>query len=103
MNPEDLFDRLVQDAQAELSDPDQNKIVRAIDGDMPRFELLHTALSICSQKVRTVLAEKGASYMSREMITPTMAGIGGNKTIADNYRPGYVRLRMHAGGPNRIA
>ncbi|MFP6735559.1 MAG: hypothetical protein VB959_17210 [Rhodospirillales bacterium] len=102
MNPEELFDRLVKDAQAELSDPDQNKIVRAIEGDVPRFELLHTALSICSQKVRTVLAEKGASYMSREMITPTMAGIGGNKTIADNYRPGYVRLRMHAGGPDRM-
>ena len=99
---QELFNRLVKDAQVELNDPTQNKLVRSTDGEIPRFELLHTALSICSQKVRTVLAEKGVPYSSREMITPTMAGIGGNKSIADNYRPGFVRLRIHAGGKKRM-
>jgi glutathione S-transferase len=96
------FDQLVAAAQAELCDPAQNKLMHGSDGERPRFELLHTALSICSQKVRTVLAEKNAAYLSREMITPTMAGIGGNKAIADNYRPGYVRLRIHAAGADRM-
>ncbi len=98
MKQYDKFDELVSAAQAELSDPARNRIIRGNGIEMPRFELLHTALSICSQKVRTVLAEKGLSYMSREMTTPTMAGIGGKSGVADNYRPGYVRLRIYAGG-----
>ncbi|MBT3551125.1 MAG: glutathione S-transferase family protein [Rhodospirillaceae bacterium] len=102
MNSEDPFDRLIKDAQDELTDPARNKIVRGIEGEAPRFELLHNALSICSQKVRTVLAEKGAAYMSREMITPSMAGIGGLDAMADNYRPGFVRLRIHAAGLERM-
>ena len=102
MRNDELFDRLVADTQAELSDSSQVKMVRGVEGESPRFELLHTGLSICSQKVRTVLAEKDAAYLSREMITPTMAGIGGNKSMADNYRPGYVRLRIHAGGVDRM-
>lgn len=103
MTQEKIFQRLVEDVQAELSDASRNKLVHAVEGDTPRFELLHNALSICSQKVRTVLAEKRAAYMSREMITPSMAGIGGKNVIADNYLPGFVRLRIHAAGPDRMA
>jgi glutathione S-transferase len=102
MNQEEVFDLLVKNVQAELSNPDQNKLVRGVEGKVPRFELLHNALSICSQKVRTVLAEKNVSYTSREMLTPSMAGIGGKKGVADNYGPGYVRLRIFAAGPDRM-
>jgi len=90
------FKSLVETARAELDGA--TKIIRPRGDNIPRFELFHTALSICSQKVRTVLAEKQLDYVSREMTTPTMAGIGGSDQIADNYKPGYVRLRIFAGG-----
>lgn len=50
----------------------------------PRFDLFHAPNSICSQKVRAVLAHHGLSYRSHEM----------NLFAGDTYRPGYVRLRM---------
>ncbi len=52
--------------------------------EQTRFELFHAPNSICSQKVRVVLAHHGLPYASREL--SLFAG--------DSYRPGYVRLRM---------
>ena len=58
----------------------------------PRYELFHAASSICSQKVRVVLAHHALSYVSHAM----------NMFIGQTYLPGYVRLRMlgceHYGG-----
>ena len=53
-------------------------------GDQPRFELFHAAASICSQKVRVVLAWHRLPY--REHGLDMFAG--------QTYLPGYVRLRM---------
>jgi 2,5-dichlorohydroquinone reductive dechlorinase len=50
----------------------------------PRFELFNGANSICSQKVRTVLAHHGMPYRSHTM----------NMFIGQTYLPAYVRLRM---------
>jgi 2,5-dichlorohydroquinone reductive dechlorinase len=59
----------------------------------PRFELFHAPNSICSQKVRTVLAHHGTPYVSHSM--DLFAG--------QTYLPAYVRLRMigcdRLGGP----
>lgn len=52
--------------------------------DAPRFELFGAPNSICSQKVRVVLAHHGLAYRSH----------GLNLFSGDSYRPGYVRLRM---------
>lgn len=54
------------------------------DGEDARFELFHAPNSICSQKVRTVLAHHGLPYAGREL----------DLFNGDTYRPGYVRLRM---------
>ena len=52
--------------------------------ERPRFELFHAANSICSQKVRTVLAQHGLSYASHMV----------NLFQGQTYLPDYVRLRM---------
>jgi len=61
-------------------------------GETPRYELFHAANSICSQKVRVVLAHHAMPYVSH----------GLNLAIGQTYLPGYVRLRMlgceHYGG-----
>lgn len=89
---------LVEAANKELADPERNRLVPGGDSRPPRFELYHAGLSICSQKVRAVLAEKGAAYLSHEMVILNSKGIySEGLTPAENYRPGYVRLRMHGG------
>lgn len=54
-------------------------------GPPPKYELFHYTISLCSQKVRSVLAETGCQYGSNDLI------------IMENwyhYRPEYVRLRL---------
>lgn len=70
-------------ANATLTDPERNITVGE---GAPRFELYHFALSLCSQKVRLTLAEKGASYVAHD-INLSMPHLA-------NYEPTYVRLRM---------
>ena len=55
-----------------------------IGGGSPRYELFHAAASICSQKVRCVLAQHAFSYVSHAM----------NLFLGQTYLPDYVRLRM---------
>lgn len=54
------------------------------NGEPPRFELFHAANSICSQKVRTVLAHHDLPYRSHPV----------DLFRGETYLPGYVRLRM---------
>lgn len=83
----DEFRALTENARKEVSDPE--RIGVPVGTGVPRFELYHFGFSICSQKVRTALAEKGVPYLSNEL-RPT-----------ENFRPHYVRLRLHAAGPER--
>ena len=53
-------------------------------GHSPRFELFHGANSICSQKVRTVLAHHGTPHVAHTV----------NLFLGQTYLPSYVRLRM---------
>ena len=55
----------------------------------PRFELYHAAPSLCSMKVRTVLAEKRVPFTSHDL-NLMMRG-----PAPECYLPGYVRLRLH--------
>lgn len=83
------FQTLVDGANAHLKPANRHQLVGSTGGGKPRFEVYHSAPSLCSHKVRTVLAEKQLAYMSHDMqIMP----IG--KAIPQNYRPGYVRMRM---------
>jgi 2,5-dichlorohydroquinone reductive dechlorinase len=61
----------------ELIGPAQRK-------EPPRFSLYHAANSICSQKVRVVLAQHQFSYTSHTL----------NIFAGHNYLPSYVRLRL---------
>ena len=76
---------LVSGANAPLTDVDMNRV---IGSGTPRFELYHFAFSLCSQKVRTCLAEKNATFVAHD-INLQMPQLG-------NYDPGYVRLRLAA-------
>lgn len=78
--------RLVNDANASLRNGYKNKQTGT---GTPRFELYHSAPSLCSHKVRTTLAEKEAAYVSHDMVIMPMG-----KFIPQNYRPEYVRLRL---------
>lgn len=61
-----------------------SEIVGGESATAPRFELFHAANSICSQKVRTVLAHKRIPYVSHQM----------NIFTGETYLPDHVRLRM---------
>ncbi len=97
MKPEsDVLASLVSALNAELTDPQRNYIVPGDGAEPIRFELYHAGLSVCSQKVRTVLAEKCVGYVSHEMVILNSRGIYSDElTPAENYSPHYVRLRLH--------
>ena len=89
---------LVAAVNAELTDPKRNHFIGCEATDDPRFELYHAGLSVCSQKVRSVLAEKSIPYASHELSILNSKGIYSDElTPAENYSPNYVRLRL-AGG-----
>lgn len=83
--------RLVSKVNAYLTNPLTNRVVGDPGGAAPRYEAYHASLSLCSHKVRTVLAEKQQPYKSHSMnIMPS------GKFVPHNYRPAYVRLRLQA-------
>lgn len=56
----------------------------AVGSEHPRYELFHAASSICSQKVRAVLAHHGYPYVEHTL----------DIFLGQTYLPDYVRLRM---------
>jgi glutathione S-transferase len=70
-------------ADAVLADPSRRRVIGAGN---PRFLLYGSAFSICTQKLRMVLLEKGAAFGVRDMdiLPPRM----------ENTHPAYVRLRL---------
>ncbi|KGE04570.1 glutathione S-transferase family protein [Pseudohaliea rubra] len=99
MNKErDDIERLTAAFNAELTDEKRNHVVGASGDDRPRFELYHAGFSVCSQKVRAVLAEKKIPYLSHELSILNSRGIYSDKlTPAENYSPNYVHLRLLGG------
>jgi len=80
------IETLVDALNARFTNPERNKVIGGRPGETPRFELYHFHLSLCSYKLRTVLAEKGAAYFSHDIdIFPPEI---------QNYFPEYVRLRL---------
>lgn len=75
--------RLAADARAAINS-EGSLIGTAPETGAPRFELFSAANSICSQKVRAVMAHHGLPYRSH------MMDLFGGQT----YLPAYVRLRM---------
>jgi len=95
MNSKEQLEHMTAAARAALADPARSTIVG--ESAMPRFELFHAASSLCSQKVRAVLAEKGLDYRSNEMLILGAKGPDGVLVPAEHYHPAYVRLRLLAG------
>jgi 2,5-dichlorohydroquinone reductive dechlorinase len=62
----------------------QGQTVGAAADEQPRFALFHAANSICSQKVRVVLAQHQIGYTSNSL----------NIFAGQTYLPSYVRMRM---------
>ncbi|MEM8917487.1 MAG: glutathione S-transferase family protein [Pseudomonadota bacterium] len=88
------LEQLVEDANADLDALGQSFVFGAPEGETPRFELYHAPFSICSQKVRTVLIEKGLAFSSHHLDLPVS-----ETHASDSYRPSYVRLRLR-GAPD---
>lgn len=76
------LEALVADARAALGG--EGDPIGLAAGAVPRFELFSAASSICSQKVRAVLAHHGQAYRSH------VIDLFGGQT----YLPAYVRLRL---------
>lgn len=79
------LETMVAAANAPLTDP---ALTRVTGTGTPRLELYHFALSLCSQKVRYCLAEKGAGYVAHDLNV--------DMPLLGNYDPAYVRLRLAA-------
>jgi 2,5-dichlorohydroquinone reductive dechlorinase len=83
------LESLVDALNARYAGGERRQVIRESAGERPRFELYHFFMSMCSYKVRTVLDEKQAAYVSHDIdIFPP---------DIKNYYPEYVRLRL-AGG-----
>lgn len=78
---QNLQDVVVQ-ARNSLNRPGEN--IGAMSSDTPRFELFNAPNSICSQKVRTVLAHHRIAYRSQHV----------DIFEGETYLPDYVRLRL---------
>ncbi|MBI2725386.1 MAG: glutathione S-transferase family protein [Polaromonas sp.] len=74
--------KAVSDARASLKRPGES--IGAATSASPRFELFNAPNSICSQKVRTVLAHHQIPYRSQHV----------DIFEGETYLPAYVRLRM---------
>ena len=91
MIDKELLSRL-EAARAALSNQAMMTIQNDDGNGDPRFESFHWGFSLCSQKVRLTLSEKGLPYRSNDMSFKEF----------DNYQPGYVRLRMYAAKPEKL-
>ena len=91
------FAQLVDAANDVLAHPRRDGTFGGPNGSQqvaPRFEVYHSAPSLCSFKVRAVLFERGIPFRSHDMnIMPIRGG------TPENYRPEYVRMRLR-GAPN---
>ncbi|MEO1036035.1 MAG: glutathione S-transferase family protein [Pseudomonadota bacterium] len=86
------FKSVIRAANQQLGNNRRNRDIGRCPPEGPRFELYHSAPSLCSHKVRTVLAEKDIPYRSHDLnIMPA------GKSIPENYRPTYVRMRLLGG------
>lgn len=94
MNLEELVDA----ANESLTSAYRNRVVHGDTGSTPRFELYHAAPSLCSMKVRTVLAEKQAPYFSHDLNLMTRKA-----EAPECYLPGYVRLRLQSAPDAELA
>lgn len=90
---EDKLNEMAAAARACVKDPARITLVGGAIN--PRFELFHAASSLCSQKVRTVMHEKGLAYRSNEMLILGSMGPAG-LVPAEHYDPAYIRLRLLA-------
>ena len=81
------FEKLAAAAEAALADCDVKTLQGGLVPDeQPQYELYHNVGSVCSQKVRCVLAELAVPYVSHDIpiVTEDWA----------TYRPDYVKLRI---------
>jgi glutathione S-transferase len=97
MADEQKVSALTSAANAGLKDPKRSFNVRAGASQKLRFELYHASISLCSQKVRAVLAEKMAPFASHDLSIISLKSPSGEVIAAENYHPAYVRLRLHGG------
>lgn len=86
----DVLEKVVAGAREALGS--EGVPIGVAGGGTARYELFNGANSICSQKVRSVLAFHRMPYINHNM----------NMFLGQTYLPGYVRMRMigceHMGG-----
>ncbi len=90
------LNRLVAEANEPFTNSHRNRRING-RGGKPRFEVYHAAPSLCSMKVRTVLAEKQVPYDSHDLNLPI------RDRAPECYLPGYVRLRLQGAPDAKLA
>src|SRR3546814_8463073 len=83
-------EEVIKPEQSTLISPDRQSpsLLRREAAVNPRFELFYFVFSVCSQKVRGTLMEKGVTFGSNELtILPPQH---------ENYCPQYVRLKLRS-------
>jgi glutathione S-transferase len=85
---------LVQAAAQAVKDPARTRVMYAGDRSKVRFELFHSKMSLCSQKVCALLAHKRIPYISHELTIICYRDSSGHLTPAENYFAAYVTLRL---------
>jgi len=94
-NPTADLSKLVSALNEGLTDPARNFKVRLAPDQAPRYELYHAGFSVCSQKARAILEELKVPYQSHVIvILSNKDPETGQITVAEHYRPEYVRLRL---------
>jgi 2,5-dichlorohydroquinone reductive dechlorinase len=89
------FSDLVQHANEALEVPPETHFANG--SGKPRFEAYFATFSVCSHKVRAVLAEKKIPHIAHVMRLFARAD-----SIPDNYLPGYVRMRLQGAPDARL-
>lgn len=83
------IEALVTALNARYAGGERRQVIGTSAAGAPRFELYHFFMSMCSYKLRTVLDELDAAYVSHDIdIFPP---------DIKNYYPEYVRLRLEGG------
>ncbi len=76
----------ISDTLSKLQHSFTGKVIPFDSQDTPTLHLFHAANSICSQKIRAVLAAMQQPYVSHQL----------DIFVGDTYNPDYVRLRAMA-------
>lgn len=89
---------MLREAETIVEDLARTRVIGMALSDDTRFVLFQSSMSLCSQKVRSVLVHKNVPFVQHDLIIICFRDSNGELHPAEHYKPPYVRLRMSGGG-----